>query len=130
MAPPVHPTLIAATTAYVQTYMSRFDGSHDYSHIRRVVRLARHIHALEQHPTADLGVVTLAALLHDVGDRKYLPPGEDPSRMVHDVLVGELGADVELAERVQSICAGVSYSGEVKNPDRVKKLVAEHPECE
>lgn len=38
------------------------------------------------------------------------------------------GAEDSLAARVQTICTAVSYTGEVKNPSRVLKLVAENPE--
>jgi len=46
---------------------------------------------------------------------------------VHDVL-RSMGADAALAERVQTICLGVSYSSEVKDPARVVELIAAHPE--
>lgn len=118
-------TLIAKVTDYVRDYMSHYDGSHDFRHIQRVVHLARLIQASQ--PTTSLQLVTLAALLHDVGDRKYLKPGEDASRLVSTVLIS-FGAEEALAEKVQTICLGVSYSSEAKDPARVAALVAEHPE--
>src|ERR1700753_1747704 len=67
--------LIIKVEAFVKDYMQQFDASHDFSHIQRVVRLAMHIaHSeLERNPnlTLDLQLVHLAALLHDVNDRKY-----------------------------------------------------------
>ena len=123
-------SLIGPAAAFVRDYMSRYDGSHDFGHIRRVVRLARHIHSQEhQRAGADLGVVILAALLHDVGDKKYVSEGEDPTCMVRDVLAGKLGAEPALAERVQKICLGVSYSSEAKDPEGTERLVQEYPEC-
>ncbi|TDZ49516.1 Uncharacterized protein CTRI78_v008119 [Colletotrichum trifolii] len=120
--------LVAKVTAYVQDYMAKYDASHDFNHIKRVVSLAHRIH--DQHPSTsnlDKHTITLSALLHDVGDRKYLQPGEDASTLVSTVLLS-LGADAALASRVQTICLGVSYSSEVKNPGRVRELIAEHPE--
>lgn len=122
-------SLIAKVTDYVRDYMSHYDGSHDFNHIQRVVHLAHTIQA-SSPPTAAATspqIVTLAALLHDVGDRKYLKPGEDASRLVATVLLS-LGASQALAEKVQAICLGVSYSSEVKDPARVAALIGEHPE--
>jgi uncharacterized protein len=78
-------------------------------------------------PETSLGIVTLSALLHDVGDKKYLKAGEDASRLVFEVL-RSFGASEPLADKVQAICLGVSYSSEVKDPGRVVRLIEEHAE--
>ncbi|KXJ91108.1 hypothetical protein Micbo1qcDRAFT_195907 [Microdochium bolleyi] len=124
--------LVRAVTDYVKSYMAKYDGSHDYHHIERVVGLARHIHARSGPDTpagsrSDIHVVTLSALLHDVGDKKYLKPGEDHTTMIAKLLVS-LGAGGQLADRVQAICLGVSYSSEIKDPEKVSRLVEEFPE--
>lgn len=119
--------LISKATAYVKEYMSHYDPSHDFNHIQRVLHLARQIHTHESTPPCSLSIVELCALLHDVGDKKYLKPSEDATTLIHDVLVS-LGADEELALKVQTICLAVSYSSEVKNPERVKTVLADHPE--
>ncbi|KEY68964.1 hypothetical protein S7711_04629 [Stachybotrys chartarum IBT 7711] len=121
----VDDTLIAKVTEYVKAYMANYDPSHDYSHIQRVVRLAQAMQPTV--PNTHAGIVTLAALLHDVGDKKYLRPGEDGSRLVHALLTS-LGAGADLAETVQAICLGVSYSGEARDPARVAALIRQHPE--
>ncbi|KAG5967122.1 hypothetical protein E4U58_002287 [Claviceps cyperi] len=100
----VDDALLANATSYVKTYMANYDPSHDFAHIQR-----------------------LAALLHDVGDKKYLEPGQDPLRQVHEVLLS-LGASEPLAQKVQAICSGVSYSSEVQDPEKVTRLIEEHPE--
>ncbi|PKS07590.1 hypothetical protein jhhlp_006196 [Lomentospora prolificans] len=122
-------TLLHQVTDYVRKYMANYDGSHDFNHIERVHHLAQLIHSSEYSPEnpTDASVVSLCALLHDVGDKKYLRAGENPETMVRDVLVG-FGAGAELAERVQTICLGVSYSSEIKDPDKVKRLIAAYPE--
>jgi uncharacterized protein len=113
---------------YVKAYMSRYDASHDFSHIERVVGLAHHIYDNSpDSPVLDLRLITIAALLHDVGDRKYLGDGEDAGSLIYRVLV-DRGAPVGLAETVQTICLGVSYSTETKDPRRAKELIALHPE--
>ncbi|KAM4057671.1 HD domain-containing protein [Hirsutella rhossiliensis] len=121
----VNDGLIARVTDYVRDYMSHYDGSHDFHHIERVLRLALHIQA--RTPSTSRPLVALCALLHDVGDSKYLRPGEDGSRLVADVL-RSLGADARLADTVQAICLGVSYSTEVRDPAAAAARLAAHPE--
>jgi uncharacterized protein len=121
--------LVSNVYAYVEQYMSHYDGSHDFAHVQRVLGLARCIataHPAASPPLEPL-VVTLAALLHDVGDLKYLQPGQDSTRMVHDVLRG-FGAAETLAEKVQAVVSAVSYSAEVRDPQMVREVMARCPE--
>ena len=59
-----------------------YDGSHDFTHIERVVKLARLIYNEAKRTTDphdfkyDWNVTQLACLLHDVGDHKYMPDFE------------------------------------------------------
>lgn len=63
--------LVQAITAYVKEYMRNYDASHSWDHIERVVGLARHIYdKSEDKDKLDLRTIQLAALLHDVGDKK------------------------------------------------------------
>jgi uncharacterized protein len=120
--------LITSVTEYVKEYMAKYDGSHDFNHIQRVVGLARHIYANSPNREGfDFQTVILSALLHDVGDKKYLKPGEDASTLVHDLLLS-YGTDEQLAQKVQTICLGVSYSSEIKDPGRVQDLIKQYPE--
>ncbi|KAI2640284.1 HD domain-containing protein [Xylaria nigripes] len=120
--------LIKSVTEYVESYMANYDGSHDFNHIRRVVGLAKHIHAHAANSSErDPQVVVLSALLHDVGDKKYLEPGEDASSLVKNLLVS-YGASDKLANKVQAVCLGVSYSSEIMDPARVQELIKWYPE--
>lgn len=121
--------LVLKAKAYSEAYMSQYDASHDWSHIQRVVAMAHKIYTATapSNPTLSLRKVILAALLHDVGDRKYVKPGEDPTTLVRDFLLGA-GADKELADDVQAICLGVGYTSEVRDPARTAALVAAYPE--
>jgi uncharacterized protein len=119
--------LIAKVTAYVQQYMSHYDGSHDYAHIQRVLALTRQIASASTTQGYDALTITLSALLHDVGDKKYLQSGEDASTLVRDVLL-RFNAPAELARKVQTIVSAVSYSSEVKDPATVKRVLSQYPE--
>ncbi|OQN98635.1 hypothetical protein B0A48_15301 [Cryoendolithus antarcticus] len=143
MDSPVSPTLTTSTRdfedsdlykgvyAYVKDYMSRYDISHDMSHIIRVLTIAKHIYAeeLAANPWKKLHkqAIILAALLHDVGDKKYLQPGENAETMIVDVLQKN-GCPPRFVSKVALIVEHVSYSSEVKRPQLVKAIVAAHPE--
>lgn len=134
--------VVASVREYVREYMSHYDASHDYNHIERVLSLALHILQEERAheagrqegqknpPTAiqyDETLVTLGALLHDVGDKKYLQPGQDATTLVRDVLL-ERGAPAALADSVQDLALHVSFSTEKKDPQRTREKIARMPE--
>ncbi|CAO2648384.1 Nn.00g076510.m01.CDS01 [Neocucurbitaria sp. VM-36] len=123
--------LFAATSAFVHEYMSKYDNSHDYLHILRVVSNANRIlqAELKANPaiTYDTTALFLAALLHDVGDHKYAKPGEDVENQIFNILM-ESSASEDLALRVQSIVKHVSYTHEVRNPSAVLSTLEQYPE--
>lgn len=116
---------------YVEDYMSRFDMSHDFNHILRVLALAKHILAkeLEANPWKKLHkqAVVLAALLHDVTDKKYAIPGENTDHVIEQLLQKH-GCPPRFAAKVALIVEHVSYSNEVKRPQLVKAILGAHPE--
>lgn len=69
--PKYNAELIPQVTAFVEKYMSKYDGSHDFNHIRRVVGLAHLIYTemnkeseessllFDEQPNLDLHIVTL-----------------------------------------------------------------------
>lgn len=124
-------SLIDQVTSYVHEYMDNFDPSHDYTHIQRVLKLAKTIEARENSSDSTIrynsDVITLASLLHDVGDRKYLKVGEDGETMVEHLLL-RLKANAALASEVQAIVNHVSYTKEVKDPAKVQAFLSEHRE--
>ncbi|OJJ62197.1 hypothetical protein ASPSYDRAFT_118319, partial [Aspergillus sydowii CBS 593.65] len=130
--------LITSISAFVTECMKDFDPSHNPQHIQRVVNLALRILKSEQAETKagapiDELTVHLAALLHDISDRKYLPKEVDPAgshnaipqhKLVEHILRTH-GADAALASRVQTIVSHVSYTTECKDSGAVKRLIEE-----
>lgn len=128
--------LFSAMSDFVMDCMSGHDPSHNPAHVHRVVALANKILNAERalHPTTQYNgaIVKLAALLHDIGDRKYLSKldtassGEqlDPTTMVQHALLAR-GATPELASRVQTIVSHVSYTTECKDPAVIQRLIDE-----
>ncbi|EMC96672.1 hypothetical protein BAUCODRAFT_485684 [Baudoinia panamericana UAMH 10762] len=116
---------------YVKQYMSRYDMSHDFCHVQRVVALAKHILAKEQNAQPWMKyhkqAVILAALLHDVGDKKYAQPGENAEHLIENLLANH-GCPPRFVSKVALIVEHVSYSSEMKRPQLVKALISAHPE--
>ncbi|GAB7365039.1 hypothetical protein MBLNU230_g5820t1 [Neophaeotheca triangularis] len=131
-----------AAREYVRVYMARYDGSHDFEHIKRVEKLALHILAEESNQAADSSsstqgrsttyderAVMLAALMHDIGDKKYAKPDEDAENLVTEFLQRN-GCPADLLTKVVAIVQHVSYSNEVKHPEAVQIVRKQHPELD
>ncbi|KAJ7170864.1 hypothetical protein C8R43DRAFT_69373 [Mycena crocata] len=69
---PQENALVLEAEKVMQDAMARYDPSHDAFHVQRVRRTSLAL-ANAVTPTPDLLVVELAALLHDVLDKKYVP---------------------------------------------------------
>ncbi|KAL5332771.1 hypothetical protein BJX70DRAFT_99064 [Aspergillus crustosus] len=133
--------LITSISSFVTECMKNYDPSHNPAHITRVINLALRIASAEQQSAADQKsgteidflVVHLAALLHDISDRKYLPQAPDngvesPTIPVDEIvshILRQHGADFALGEKVQKIVSHVSYTTECKNPAAVRRLIDE-----
>lgn len=128
-----HSTLYLGVYNHVKDYMSQphFDISHDFEHVLRVLALAKHIYTeeLKANPWKKLHkqAILLAALLHDVGDRKYAQPGEDSEHVI-EKLLQKHGCPPRFVAKVALIVQHVSYSSEVKRPQLVKAIMSAHPE--
>lgn len=95
---------IDATAKYVKSLCSA-EGSHDWWHIWRVWKLAKR---LAEEEGADLFVVELAALLHDVADWKF-HDGNETALARNWLMQQSVPADV--IEHICGIIAGVSFKG-------------------
>ena len=123
--------LITMSIKYVKEYTSHLDASHDFAHIKRVLALSHHLRneliATEGRTNLHTEYTPLCALLHDVGDKKYLQPGQDGETVVRDLLLS-FGAEAATAEKIQTMCSAVSYTSEIKDEQKVLDLIALHPE--
>ncbi|KAG6374380.1 hypothetical protein JVT61DRAFT_4416 [Boletus reticuloceps] len=67
---------LAAAEKLMVATMARYDPSHDVFHVQRVRKTALSLARSLPHKNPDLLVVDLAALLHDILDKKYVSPAE------------------------------------------------------
>ena len=101
------PDIIDRAIQYVQTVFEHDFSGHDYFHTLRVFRMATHIAEKEQ---ANLPVVQLSALLHDVDDRK-LSPETCAEKTNARRFLAEHHVDGETIEEICRIIGEISYAG-------------------
>lgn len=89
-----------------------FSG-HDYSHVERVYKLALKIGKKEK---ADLFVLSLAALLHDIDVRRGRTNHHIRSAQVAGKMLEKLGVNKKTITRVQEAIRAHSYRGAKDNP--------------
>ena len=63
-----HKVIIDKTVDYVKETLANAEGGHDWWHIYRVWKTAKHIAANEN---VNMLIVELGALLHDIADSKF-----------------------------------------------------------
>jgi uncharacterized protein len=100
--------ILERAAAHVRELLAGDSSGHDWFHIERVWKMARRI---GQEERADLFVVELAALLHDIADWKF-HGGDDSAgpRAARTWLEGER-VEPAIVEHVAEIIAGLSFKG-------------------
>lgn len=105
-----------AAIAYVEAFFRSDASGHDVQHTMRVYRTALR---LAQAEGADAGIVSLAALLHDVDDRKISP--DTHADCGHAVaFLREQGMDECTIAKIAEVICGVSFS---ENAGKVPKTI-------
>lgn len=99
--------VIEKALAFVETFFAQDYSGHDYFHTLRVFRMATRIAEKEQ---ADVRIVQLAALLHDVDDRKLSPETCENKTNARRFLA-ENQIDSETIARICQIIGEISYAG-------------------
>ncbi len=103
--------VIEKTIDFVKQNLKNVDSGHDWFHIYRVWKLAKAI--AEKERGADLFIVELGTLLHDIADYKFHAGNEEIApQMVGDFLTS-LQVDSKAIVHVQDIIRNVSYKGAV-----------------
>jgi uncharacterized protein len=100
--------ILAQTARHVQETLAMDATGHDWWHTWRVRGLALHIGRIED---ADLYVVELAALLHDIADWKLHDGDSTAGPRAACEWLERIGADVPTRDAVCSIIERVSFKG-------------------
>ncbi|WP_368503820.1 HD domain-containing protein [Alkalihalophilus sp. As8PL] len=102
-----HQGIIEATTQWVREQLWNEHTGHDWHHIERVTKTAKAL-ALKEH--ADLVVVTLSALVHDLADDKVVENEEDGLQAIK-AWFSEKKLDKETIDHILSIITSMSFKG-------------------
>ncbi len=100
--------LIARIAGDVKTCLEGEGSGHDWWHVHRVWKMAERIGAQEH---ADMPVVSLGALLHDIADWKFHGGDDSVGPRVAAEMLRRHGVPEEIAGRVVRIVAEVSFKG-------------------
>jgi uncharacterized protein len=103
-----HATILQKTTDHVRQMLSGEGSGHDWFHIERVRNVALNIGREER---ADLFVIELAALLHDVADWKFAGGDHHAGPRAARDWLASLDVDDSVIEHVTSIIADLSFKG-------------------
>ena len=92
---------------YIKEIFSGDSSGHDYYHTVRVYRIATEIAKQEY---ADVNIVQLAALLHDVDDKKLSPETHATKKNAVDFMTAN-GVDADIINMACKIIEEVSFAG-------------------
>lgn len=96
--------ILKKTKEFVRLEMVKGDPGHDLSHVERVVTLAKKIAKKEK---ADLFIVELSALFHDLCDSKFSKE-ENANKKIHDFLFS-LNVSLEIINEINYIVENMSF---------------------
>lgn len=100
--------VIDNTVKYVREKLEGEASGHDWWHVYRVWKMAQNI---GQKENADMFVVELAALLHDIADFKFHDGDENMGAKVSGEWLDGQGVEEEIIEHVCDIVKNVSFKG-------------------
>ena len=98
--------IISKTIAFVKETLEGAEAGHDWFHIERVFKIAKHINSIEH---GDSLVVSLAALLHDIADSKFNGGDEEIGPRIAGEFLQRLDLDAAVIEHVQQIIKNLSF---------------------
>jgi uncharacterized protein len=98
--------IINKTIAFVKETLEGAEAGHDWFHIERVFKTAKHINSIEH---GDSLVVSLAALLHDIADSKFNGGDEEIGPRIAGEFLQRLDLDADVITHVQQIIKNLSF---------------------
>lgn len=100
--------IIDHTIAFVKITLQNAEGGHDWLHIQRVFHNAKKIAKREE---ADLFVVSLGALLHDIADSKFHNGDEEVGPKMAREFLQKQEVPQEIIGHVVKIIENISFKG-------------------
>jgi uncharacterized protein len=100
--------IITNTIAFVKKQLANAEGGHDWFHIERVYKNAM---LIAKNESADILVIQLGALLHDIADSKFHDGDETIGpKMAREFLLKQ-DVDLQTIDHVIDIIENISFKG-------------------
>ena len=99
--------IISTTKSFVKDTLTGVEAGHDWHHIHRVYLNAMHI--AQQEPSADMFVVELASLLHDIADAKLHGGDEDIGPRTARNFLESIKVEEDTIAHVENIIRHISF---------------------
>ena len=100
--------IILKTIEFVKTTLADAEGGHDWWHIYRVWKTAKHI---AQNENVDIFVVELGALLHDIADSKFHGGDEEIGPQKARKFLESIQVQEDIIIHVEKIISNISFKG-------------------
>lgn len=104
--------VIQQTINFVKETLAGAEAGHDWFHIERVWKTAKHINATEK---SDDLTIELAALLHDIADSKFNGGDEDIGPKKATDFLASISVNAEIIEHVKQIIKNISFKNSFDN---------------
>ncbi len=101
-------SIIENTALWVKKQLENEGTGHDWYHIYRVTKMAKNI-AIEEN--ADIFIVLMAALLHDLADDKIVKNEKEGIKNIISYLENQ-GIEQEKISHIVNIIQTISFKGE------------------
>ncbi len=120
--PNSHDLIISAAQRYVQENMPEDYTGHDYLHVERVWKMAKHI---AEECGANSTIVELAALFHDISDYKLNGGDENAGPEIARHWILSNSGSVDIADTVARIILDIPFKGAKSIDDRELSIEAQ-----
>ena len=100
--------VIRNTIDFVKSTLADAEGGHDWWHIYRVWRTARHIAHYEK---VNMFIVELGALLHDIADSKFHGGNEEIGPQKARIFLKSLQVEETVILHIENIIRNISFKG-------------------
>ncbi|MBU4348138.1 HD domain-containing protein [Patescibacteria group bacterium] len=109
--------IIKKTELFVKKTLSEDSTGHDWWHVHRVRNLAKRI---AWHEDADIFIVELAALLHDIGDYKFFQGDEEAGTAKVREWLSSLEISSSLIDKITEITSRISFMHTLPDKGKVR----------
>lgn len=100
--------LINQTISFVKETLENAEAGHDWWHIYRVWKLAK---TIGREENADMAVVELGALLHDIADSKFYDGDEEIGPTTARSFLKNKGVEESIIKHIENIIKNISFKG-------------------